>query len=694
MIRIHHKFWKGDVSLSKNHDNMNPQKSFVGCFLQQKEEELVSLVRDNLNPQLEMDENGMFFNPSSTNDTLTGFRSETLARKSIYIKSMMKEANPLYYIVQISDIKGRNVHCYNNKTNLQRDLRSVNFECIVNPEDTTGIGTILEARAIYDDNDPDNSVEIPLFSSIKDPEFGAFHKRSGLASDPFSYFKGISHESYDEFLEQLIQKVSLGEINMSSFSDIHMILWRDEEKISLLGPVDISLEDGNIFCEWTELKTYILSEEKVEGLIFTEPCPEKVFLNVSKYEEYWKNLNEKGIIIKGDEYHMNEITNEVPVVSLPSVVRTERDFLTNFYQLCLDTNLFYASNDLCNFHTAMKTSSLVVLSGMSGTGKTALVHAYVSALGLEEIFIPVSPAWTDDTDLLGYLDISHNIYRPSGTGLAKILVEASQNMDKLYIVCLDEMNLARVEHYFSQFLSILEKDPKTRMLPLYDENYGGLLYNKNDFPPGVRVGENIKFVGTVNVDESTYHFSDKVLDRANVINLEVMNFTGMKLQKKTKISKVTPYSFREYEKFVVGNDPNEIFDEELRKFLWDFHQLLQKTNGKLGVGPRVVFAIEFYLANVPDSTYQNSDQNTEECRVFPYEDALDLQIKQRILTKLRGPEELFGTLLDETSERNTEENPSSIMGLLDKFENLSEFTLCREVIRNKREDLRTYGYSL
>ena len=86
------------------------------------------------------------------------------------------------------------------------------------------------------------------------------------------------------------------------------------------------------------------------------------------------------------------------------------------------------------------------------------------------------------------------------------------------------MNLARVEHYFSQFLSILERPAGQRELQLYDKQYMGKLYNAADYPFRIEIGSNVKFIGTVNVDETTFHFSDKVLDRANVIELAVLNY--------------------------------------------------------------------------------------------------------------------------------------------------------------------------
>lgn len=99
----------------------------------------------------------------------------------------------------------------------------------------------------------------------------------------------------------------------------------------------------------------------------------------------------------------------------------------------------------------MKTDGMVILSGLSGTGKSKLVTEYATALKANIRFVPVRPFWADDSDLLGYADTVNNIYRPGDSGLIDTLIDAQDNDKSLFIVVFDEMNLARVEHYFSQF---------------------------------------------------------------------------------------------------------------------------------------------------------------------------------------------------------------------------------------------------
>lgn len=349
-------------------------------------------------------------------------------------------------------------------------------------------------------------------------------------------------------------------------------------------------------------------------------------------------------------------------------------------------NLFYNVKDFVNIHTALKCSSLVILSGLSGTGKSAIVDIYARALGINNtgnpdenrlLFIPVRPSWNDDSDLLGYVDLVHMVYRASDSGFVDFLVRAQkeENKNKLFIVCFDEMNLARVEHYFSQFLSLLERPANQRELQLYDKQYSGRLYNSTEYPNRIKIGDNVKFIGTVNIDESTYHFSDKVLDRANVIQLDVLNYANMWTKTKYASLGNINWTIDDYNSITVTNSDEDM--QLVHQLLWDIHTLLHSANSKYGVGPRIVKSIEMYLWNLPKSGIGE----------FSYSDGIDLQIAQRVLTKVRGPENQLGEILDEKSENN-------IYLILDKYHDLSKFSICRDIVQQKQKELESYGYCI
>lgn len=381
-----------------------------------------------------------------------------------------------------------------------------------------------------------------------------------------------------------------------------------------------------------------------------------------------------------------ELKEQLDETELEKIATTEKNEALIFDMMeyyAQKSRCYYKRSDFVNFHTAVKCSDLVILSGLSGTGKSSLVNIYAKALGLnasadledsQMLMVPVRPSWSDDADLLGYVDLAHMVYHAADSGFVDFLVRAQreENKNKLFLVCFEEMNLARVEHYFSQFLSILERPAGQRELQLYDKQYMGKLYNAADYPFQIEIGNNVKFIGTVNIDETTHHFSDKVLDRANVIELEVLNY-ATEWQDKTfaAVGKTQIWSTQDYEKLIVKEQIPDA--REVRSLLWEVHCALQSLSPKYGAGPRVVKNVLKYLSNLPKEEALDFDR------------ALDLQLVQRVLTKLRGVESVVGPALQETGE-------SSLLAVLDKYQSLSQFAKSRALLAQKKKEVESYGY--
>ncbi|MGL4740344.1 MAG: McrB family protein [Sarcina sp.] len=412
-----------------------------------------------------------------------------------------------------------------------------------------------------------------------------------------------------------------------------------------------------------------------------------------KIDEFLKSKNIESILVED-----TEILNEISLTKLEgdnmvkSIVKnenieiyTENNFLEDLKQKAKDLNLFYDEKDLINFHVAMKISKFVILSGMSGSGKSKLVKLYAEALGINSgqvNFIPVSPSWADDTDLIGYVDSMHNIYAPADSGLVDILLEATMHENNIYIVCLDEMNLARVEHYFSKFLSVLEMDTEDRILSLYNKELESKLYNSNKYPSQIKISDNVLFVGTVNIDESTYHFSDKVLDRANVINLSKVSFKEVynnKTKIKAKGKNEKEIKFKVYNEFIEGGNFLYLEEKEV-ELLEELHTCINKVNKNFGVGFRVLNQISEYLVNIPLG-----------CSIAR-EEGFDIQVVQRILTKIRGPKEQIELIVGSIIDNKYQEG--ELVDILNKYKDISNFDKSREIINLKARELEFYGYTM
>ena len=178
--------------------------------------------------------------------------------------------------------------------------------------------------------------------------------------------------------------------------------------------------------------------------------------------------------------------------------------------------LYYDIADIRRFIAGMGISKLIILRGMSGTGKTSLAYAAGEFFSNSSTVVPIQPMWKERSDMIGYFNEFTKKFNET-TMLCK-LYEAGGKGD-VYITVLDEVNISRIEYYFAEFLSLLElPDTRKRYLDVVSDTW------KND-PARLVNGKlllpvNMWFVGTANNDDSTFAISDKVYDRAAVIDLE------------------------------------------------------------------------------------------------------------------------------------------------------------------------------
>lgn len=194
--------------------------------------------------------------------------------------------------------------------------------------------------------------------------------------------------------------------------------------------------------------------------------------------------------------------------------------LSNTIKSC---NLSYNSQLLLRFTTSLLTKPFVILTGLSGSGKTKLAQTFVQWICAYENqykIIPVGADWTNREPLLGYPNgLEDKKYVLPDSGALQLVMEASepQNSDKPYFMILDEMNLSHVEYYFADFLSIMESRDKIKLYSGDPRKGSG----GEDVKKEIGWPENLFIIGTVNIDETTYMFSPKVLDRANVIEFRI-----------------------------------------------------------------------------------------------------------------------------------------------------------------------------
>ena len=323
----------------------------------------------------------------------------------------------------------------------------------------------------------------------------------------------------------------------------------------------------------------------------------------------------------------------------------EDDLLSRFEGELEGIGLQYPRRLVRAFHTALKVndlSPLTVLSGLSGTGKSQLPRAYARFFGIHFLHVPVEPGWDSPQDLLGFYDFVAERYRPTDRARAlghfdrkfadDIGIEDDRNWnERVLIILLDEMNLARTEYYFSEFLSRLEmRGPRENG----DQTDGGrrdaqitidLPYAEDETPKHLYIPHNVLWVGTLNEDETTQALSDKVLDRANSIRFAPPG-PGI-LRKHSRVPKggiEVADGYLSYERWLEWSTRDTAFETgsgQIEKTLEILAEAMQDAGR--GFGYRIAQSIRAYIDRYPGRDWR--------------EPMVD-QINMRLLPKLAGVE--------------------------------------------------------
>jgi hypothetical protein len=345
-------------------------------------------------------------------------------------------------------------------------------------------------------------------------------------------------------------------------------------------------------------------------------------------------------------------TPVIPAASLTKSLpeRSEQDRLAYVRQYLAEHGLRFHSRIVNAFHTSLKVandSPLVVLAGISGTGKSLLPKRYAEAMGIHLLTVPVQPRWDSPQDLLGFFNHLQGKYIPTDLLRALIQMErhwqnrgrnwpepgkAFQNRkDQMMLVLLDEMNLARIEYYFSDFLSVLEN---RRDISNFDDvtqrrkgevalDVGPTGTEIQDFR--LYVDRNVLFVGTMNEDESTQTLSDKVVDRANVLRFAPpRTFDRLGDATDAPDAESGHLKFKTWEGWIENGSGSLSEDHQGRLQGWvkQLAEALKKVGRPFG--HRVNRSIHAYVSQYPDRSEQG------------IKNAVADQVEQRILPKLRG----------------------------------------------------------
>jgi energy-coupling factor transporter ATP-binding protein EcfA2 len=240
---------------------------------------------------------------------------------------------------------------------------------------------------------------------------------------------------------------------------------------------------------------------------------------------------------------LNEIVKTYRNSIVDQFLQTSFGNFEFYFRSCTKkSGLYFSSNSINRFISSLLTKPFVILTGLSGSGKTKLAQAFamwMSESKEQYAIVPVGADWTNREPLLGYPNSlkKHHYVKPD-SGVLDILLRAYQNFKenkedlakcKPYFLILDEMNLSHVERYFADFLSAMESGDEIKLYSGKDrswevdesKNKEGDLIEDYKVEPQLKMPKNLFIIGTVNIDETTYMFSPKVLDRANTIEFRI-----------------------------------------------------------------------------------------------------------------------------------------------------------------------------
>ncbi|MCB9858477.1 MAG: AAA family ATPase [Phycisphaerales bacterium] len=341
------------------------------------------------------------------------------------------------------------------------------------------------------------------------------------------------------------------------------------------------------------------------------------------FQELWRPT------INGDEFPKGEQRDS-----------DETGFINGCEEYLRDLGLVFPSRTVKAFHTALKTADqtpLLVLAGISGTGKSLLPRRYAEAMGMHFLSVPVQPRWDGPQDLLGFFNYLENRYK--ATELVRGLIQFDEHCndwipksyehfldDRMLIVLLDEMNLARVEYYFSEFLSRLETRRDIDIDRPEDRHKASLLLDLGEIetgsPPRIFVDRNVMFVGTMNEDESTMTLSDKVIDRAAVMRFGRPKKLDNSTMNNGRAKRSTRYLPYETWSDWVDKGRNRAIPDVAEKAVLELNNALALVGRPFGYRTRD--AILAYVRQYPDQNDRG------------WNNAVADQIEQRIMPKLRG----------------------------------------------------------
>lgn len=474
------------------------------------------------------------------------------------------------------------------------------------------------------------------------------------------------------------QKLSLAGM-FTYVSEDELIARNDPKRRWYTEPFKIKGKTVYLSTEWypggNEDKTYSLEIPKLGKFISTCFGSQYKIIKNEQAWELWELSND----------NQDQKTKKESEDNKEDKKDSQQPFsISRMISIISETGLLYSPDLIKRFAFSLMSKRFLILSGLAGSGKTQLALAFANALIEDETqlcVVPVGADWTNREPLLGFPNaLQEGLYVKPESGVLDLLIEANkqENKAKPYFLVLDEMNMSYVERYFADFLSSMESH---KAMPLWK----GF---SDEVPQTICLPDNLFIIGTINVDETTYMFSPKVLDRANVIEFKISpDEMDLFLREMKPIDRecINYKAADMAASFVSIAESKDLADDkEIRGTLTSFFKDLKAVNSEFGYRS----ATEIYRF----VSHAQTNDDTE--KKMTLAEIIDCAVVQKLLPKLHGSrkklDKTLNTLWKECFDGEAQKETTSISA--DKVEK-AKYKLTADKIQRMYESAMANGFT-
>ena len=422
---------------------------------------------------------------------------------------------------------------------------------------------------------------------------------------------------------------------LSDFSDLKD--WTNGE-IELNASTNLgkSYEDPNIAARYYSKNALPTNEKIIEDLTYLLSIYDKIAENWSKYKNGGTNESTTKIV-----------TPAIPTKKLKDGAIMNSSIPERFIDALSQSNIKLSQKLVYRFIAATISKPFIILTGLSGSGKTKLAEAFslwLSDNANKQIcMVAVGADWTNREPLLGFPNaLEQGKYVKPDNGVLDLIMRAESDQEHPYFLILDEMNMSHVERYFADFLSAMESTNREISLHPDADIWKDSDGNLNDgVPAKIKLSKNLFIIGTVNIDETTYMFSPKVLDRAHVIEFRVSQEEMKDFLENTSEIDMNPLRGQGASMasdFVKKAQEKQTITDSLNKELIPFFEKLKNIGAEFGYRTAVEFSQFVKICQELTGGKMTRDE------------IIDAAIMQKLLPKVHGSRNKVEKILRSTAQ--------------------------------------------